>query len=71
MIRVEYLEDFQLRANLPIFYEGLCLSLVGELFTYLRAGPPLFVKARGRGYMAVVRGELAFVGVYFSRTEQS
>lgn len=30
------------------------------------AGPPLAVKARGRGYVAAVRGEVAFVGVYFS-----
>ncbi|CAH2103021.1 unnamed protein product [Euphydryas editha] len=30
------------------------------------AAPPLVVKARGRGYVAAVRGEVAFVGVYFS-----
>ncbi|CAH2104420.1 unnamed protein product [Euphydryas editha] len=30
------------------------------------AGSPLVVKARGRGYVAAVRGEVAFVGVYFS-----
>ncbi|CAH2097904.1 unnamed protein product [Euphydryas editha] len=31
-----------------------------------RAGPPLVVKARGRGYVVAVRGKVAFVGVYFS-----
>ncbi|CAG9581133.1 unnamed protein product [Danaus chrysippus] len=30
------------------------------------AGPPLAVKARGHGYVAAVRGEVAIVGVYFS-----
>ncbi|XP_045459903.1 uncharacterized protein LOC123670453 [Melitaea cinxia] len=30
------------------------------------AGPPLVVKAKGHGYVAAVRGGVAFVGVYFS-----